>query len=111
MEDLTKERMIAAADEEPALLGRKAKDNAPAQYATEHQALMVCHMDTDNPHVHVVVNRVHPGHGRMLVESCSKQRLSRWALRFEEQNGNILCKKRVENNAARDRGEFVRGEK
>ena len=31
----------------------------------EHQALCVRHTDAEHPHIHVIVNRVHPDHGTM----------------------------------------------
>lgn len=32
---------------------------------SEHQAVAVQHTDTDHPHIHIIVNRVHPYHGKM----------------------------------------------
>lgn len=40
------------------------------------QALIICHNDTDQPHVHVMVNRVHPETGRIVpVDSNAKRSL------------------------------------
>jgi len=50
---VTPERMQAVAD-------RVLHDLALA----DHQALMVAHRDRDHPHVHLMVNRVHPETGR-----------------------------------------------
>ena len=44
---------------------------------SEHQALLVAHKDTAHPHVHVVVNRVHPEHGRAWSNSWDYLRIER----------------------------------
>lgn len=75
---------------------------------TEHQALIVCHNDEPHPHVHVIVNRVHPTEGKAATLSKSKLILSQWAQEYEERRGKILCPKRAENNAKRQQGEHVR---
>src|SRR2546428_4920206 len=49
---VTPERMQAVADRVLADLG-----------LAEHQALMVAHRDRTHPHVHIMVNRVHPETG------------------------------------------------
>lgn len=79
--------------------------------ASKHQALIICHTDEKQPHVHVLVNRVSPEDGRMLSSSKEKEKLSRWAQAYEEARGQVFCTERVVNNAARDRGEFTRGAK
>ena len=73
--------------------GRKGKAGREAvrdQFATEHQVLVVAHEDTDEPHVHVVVNRVHPEHGVMLPTSQDFKRLSRWAEKYERENLSLI---------------------
>ena len=47
----------------------------------------------------------------MLTSSKEKLNLSKWAQKYEMERGQVLCDQRVINNAARDRGEYVRGEK
>jgi hypothetical protein len=79
--------------------------------AADRQALIVSHTDEDQPHVHLVINRVSPEDGRMLSSSKDRIKLSKWAQSYEEERGQILCDERVVNNAARDRGEFVKAEK
>ncbi len=79
--------------------------------AGEHQALVVCHQDRQQPHVHVLVNRVNPHDGRFLSSSYEKLKASRWAQKYEEQRGQVFCEERVINNAARQRGEYTRGKK
>ncbi len=110
-EGLTREEMLHAAKESLAVLGRKAKGTTRQQFAIEHQALIVCHNDEPQPHVHIIVNRVHPEHGIMLTTSKDRLNLSRWAEAYERERGKILCEERVKNNEARDKGEYVRGEK
>lgn len=74
----------------------------------EHQALIVSHTDTDKPHIHIMVNRVHPTDGRAALLSNSKTILSRWAEDYEKRRGKIFCPQRVANNARRAAGEKVR---
>jgi hypothetical protein len=90
-------------------LGRVAKR---AQFANEHQVLVVAHRDTpEKPHVHIVVNRVHPGHGVMLPTSNDYLKLSKWAEQFEREHGGLVVDARAIANAARDQGEKVYGKK
>ena len=97
---LAKEEMVRAAL--GALRALKAEDR---------QALFVCHDDEPQPHLHILLNRVSAEDGRMLSSSKEKLALSRWAEAYEKERGKVLCEERVLNNAARDRGEYVRGEK
>jgi len=111
VEGLTREEMLQAADESLKLFGRNKSKKNIRQFADEHQVLIVCHDDEPHPHVHIIVNRVHPGHGLILVTSNDFKKLSRWAEKRERDNGKILCEQRVKNNAARDRGESVPSQK
>ena len=97
--DLTKEEMVRAANGAIRALG-----------AEDRQALIVCHNDEDHVHVHVALCRTSPVDGRMLSSSKEKLNLSRWAERYERDRGRIFCDNRVVNNAARDRGEYTRGQ-
>ncbi|NRA56515.1 MAG: relaxase/mobilization nuclease domain-containing protein [Phycisphaerales bacterium] len=78
--------------------------------AEDRQALIVCHTDEAQPHVHLAINRVSPADGRMLSSSKEKLALSEWAEAYERERGEILCENRAINNAARKRGEYTRGE-
>ncbi len=71
--------------------------------ASEHQALIVCHRDQKHPHVHVILNRVHPENGRMLSTSNDRLKLSDWANDYERQRGLILTPKREEKRQLRER--------
>jgi hypothetical protein len=79
--------------------------------ADDRQALLICHDDEEQPHLHVLVNRISAEDGRMLSSSKEKLNLSRWAQTYENERGRIYCDQRVINNAARDRDEYTRGKK
>lgn len=78
---------------------------------SEHQALIVSHKDEPHAHVHVIVNRVHPAEGKAATLSKSKLILSEWAQAYEQKRGKLLCPKRAENNAKRQKGEHVRDDR
>jgi hypothetical protein len=73
-----------------------------------HQVLMVAHNDEPHPHIHLIVNRVHPETGIAAKHSNDHLRLSEWAEAFEMAQGQIKCEQRVENNRARREGRFVK---
>lgn len=79
--------------------------------ASDRQALIICHNDEKQPHVHLLVNRVSAIDGKMLPSSKEKLALSKWAQAYERDRGQIYCENRVLNNGARDREEYTRGEK
>lgn len=97
---LDRSDMVSAAEAAIAALG-----------ADDRQAMIVCHDDEPHPHVHILLNRVSADDGRMLSSSKEKLNLSRWAEAYEKERGKIYCDQRVINNAARDRGEYTRGDK
>ena len=70
----------------------------------------MAHGDTKCPHVHVIVNRVNPEHGKAAKLSGSRLKLSKWAEGYERRQGRIRCQHRVWNNEKRARGERVRRE-
>lgn len=87
-------------------LGKKKKA-LRTQYADEHQAIIVCHEEGPDkqPHVHVMLNRVHPEHGVMLPDSKDYEKLSSWALEYRQAQGKEdYCPERVKNAAARAQG-------
>lgn len=73
----------------------------------EHQALIVAHSDKKHPHVHMVINTVHPQTGKTAALKYSKERLSRWAEAYEKEYG-IHCEQRIENNEKRDKAKSDR---
>lgn len=74
----------------------------------EHEALFVGHSDEPHPHIHVIVNRVHPETGIAAKLSKDHLKLSAWAEAYERTGGQIRCEQRVENNERRRQGEFVK---
>lgn len=79
--------------------------------ASDRQALVICHTDEKQPHVHILVNRVSQEDGRMLSSSNEKIELSKWAQAYEKERGQIYCEERVLNNQARARKKYTRGKK
>ena len=97
-------------DEKPNLqeMVRAVAESLEKMGLADRQAVMIAHRDTAQPHVHVVVNRVSVEDGRAAKLGNSYLKLSRWAEGYEREQGRIRCPQRVENNAGRDRGEWVR---
>jgi Relaxase/Mobilisation nuclease domain len=93
----TRDEMLYAAETSLEVLGM-----------ADHQAVIVEHRDREHPHIHVVVNRVHPTEARAAQVSMDLYKLSRWAEGYERERGQILCERRVENNAQRDTGIAVK---
>lgn len=73
-----------------------------------YQAMMIAHNDEPHAHLHILVNRVHPDTGKMVNIDFDKMRLSRWAEAYEKEHGHIYCPQRVENNAQREKGTYVK---
>lgn len=76
-----------------------------AMGAQDHQAIIVCHRDEAHPHVHIVLNRVHPETGIMLSDSNERRTLSAWALAYREARGEALkyCPQRAKNRDEREK--------
>lgn len=91
------EDMIGAARESMEALGLKG-----------HEAVFVSHNDEPHPHIHVIVNRVHPETGIAAPLSNDHLKLSAWAEAYEKWQGKIRCEQRVENNARRRQKHFVK---
>ena len=85
---------------------RAAEASLKALGMERHQALIVSHRD-GQPHVHVIANRVDPESGQAAGLSRSKLRLSKWAERYEREQGKIRCPARERNNKRREAGERV----
>ncbi|MEO1716171.1 MAG: relaxase/mobilization nuclease domain-containing protein [Planctomycetota bacterium] len=110
--DITKEEMMGAAVASLKVLGKgKTKKRSWRQFADEHQAVCVAHVDEKHPHLHIAVQMIHPETGRKLPTSHNQLKLSRWALKLEQEQGQIVCPKRRSNTRRRDRGEYVTAEK
>ncbi len=85
----TPEQMIAAADSYLTRMGWN-----------EHQAVYVGHNDTAHPHIHIILNRVHPETGRVLDDRKDYRRAQEWALDYEKEHGRIFCEKRLDYERA-----------
>ena len=79
---------------------RAAERSLKALGMERHQVLIVSHRD-GQPHVHVIANRVDPESGKAAGLSRSKLRLSKWAERYEREQGKIRCPARERNNKRR----------
>lgn len=71
--------------------------------AAGHQAAIIAHTDTKHPHIHVVVNRVDPSTGKMLVLDKNALRLDEWAAKYERDRGQIVSPNRDAKHEARKR--------
>jgi hypothetical protein len=60
----------------------------------DHQAVIFCHNDR-HPHVHVMLNAVHPETGRALDDGHEWRRSQSFALRYEREQGKIFCGQRL----------------
>ena len=68
----------------------------------EHQAVIVAHNDK-HPHVHVMINVVHPETGLRLNDGFERRRAQTWALEYERQQGHIHCEQRLGNAEDREK--------
>jgi hypothetical protein len=60
-----------------------------------HQAVYAAHGDTPHPHLHIILNRVHPETGRTLNDWQERKRAQQWALAYERRQGTVLCPARA----------------
>ncbi|MEQ1694813.1 MAG: relaxase/mobilization nuclease domain-containing protein [Hyphomicrobiaceae bacterium] len=88
----TREDMITAADGFLAKMGW-----------AEHQAVYLAHNDTAHPHMHIILNRVHPETGLTLDDYKDKKRSQAWALDYEREQGRVWCEKRLETENGQHR--------
>ena len=81
-----------AKDEKPERqeMSRAAAESLKALGMERNQALVVSHRD-GQPHVHVIANRVDPESGKTAGLNRSQLRLSKWAERYEREQGKIRC--------------------
>jgi hypothetical protein len=82
---------------DPAHMLATARSAAAALGLAEHQAIYVCHNDEPQPHVHVLVNRVHPETGRAATLGNDAKKLQAWALAYQKQHGETYCPAREAN--------------
>jgi len=86
---------------------KAVKESLKALKMSDRQAVVVSHKDGKCAHVHVVVNRVSWEDGRAAKLSRSRAALSKWAERWEREQGQVQCKQRVRNNRERRKGRSV----
>jgi len=113
-----KDSMQNAADEFLSQLGvnpaKMRGKNKPKrrQFADEHQVMMYAHSDTDNHHLHLMINTVHPEHGVKLPTNNNWNKAQDWALEYSKKMGtDHKTPARSENKADRKNGEYVKGPK
>lgn len=67
----------------------------------DHQALMIAHTGTAHPHLHIIVNRIHPETGKAINLYKDQEKLQAWALEYERRQGKVYCPAREFNALAR----------
>jgi len=67
----------------------------------DHQAVIVCHADK-HPHVHVMLNAVHPETGRALNSTFERRRAQEWAKQYERDHEAVFCEERLKPVEERD---------
>lgn len=93
---------------DPAKMRGKSKPSR-RQFANEHEAQWWAHTDTDDFHVHISLNTVHPEHGIRLPTSNNFLKLQKWALDYSKARGTAhKTPARIENFEARQNGEYVK---
>jgi hypothetical protein len=60
-----------------------------------HQAILFNHNDKRHPHVHVMLNAVHPETGLALDAGFERRRAQVWAQAYEREHGLIFCEERL----------------
>lgn len=106
--NISREDMLKAVDETLAALG-----------ANDHQAVIIAHNDEPHPHVHVLLNLVHPQTGKNLGLSHDYKKLDKWAYEYRKQQGKeyLFCPDRTKKHEeiakkkAGLKADFVRGSK
>ena len=68
----------------------------------DHLAVVIAHKDTDHPHCHLVVCKVHPETGRAAPLKQSGLKLSQVAEQWEREHGGIVIENRVKRREARE---------
>jgi len=82
--------LVQLADEflaHEAMAHKRAKDEALHFSANELQAVYVVHRDTNNPHVHIAMNRIHPETSKSWGDSYFKRTVREAATDLEKKHG------------------------
>lgn len=81
-----------------------AKESLEKLGLSEHQIMIAAHRDQPQPHIHIVVNTVHPVSGLVADLKYTKRKLSDFAREFQRREGTNYCPKREENYKERQAG-------
>lgn len=65
---------------------------------TDHEAIIVAHNDRPHPHVHVLVNKIHPKTGRTADLYYARNKLSGWASQYQRERGTEMNTPKRFNN-------------
>lgn len=68
----------------------------------DHECLVVGHTDKKHPHIHLMINVIHPERGTRLNDSYERRRAQNWALDYERARGQIWCPERLKPVAERE---------
>ena len=71
----------------------------------EHQAMFFAHSDTPHPHIHIMVNRIHPETLKAKNNFQDFKRLSEWARGYEREQGKVYCPEREARAAEREQNQ------
>ena len=105
---IDKDEMLKAADQSIRAIG-----------AEDQQAVIVCHNDEPQPHVHIIVNLVSQENGKTLTIHKDYKPLEKWAYEYRKERGEeqLYCPARdrkmkaIEAKKRGEKVEFVRGDK
>lgn len=87
---------------EPGHMIETARSALSALGLAEHLAVIVGHVDTGKPHVHVVANVLHPVTGRAAKLGWRYRTMSRWAAAYEREQGVVRCARRHKTKVANE---------
>lgn len=74
----------------------------------DHETMIACHTDEPQPHIHLVVNKVHPRTGLVANLKHTKRKLQDWARDYQKMEGTKYCPMREENHRKREAGGSTR---
>ena len=92
----TRDEMLEAGRECLASVGLALEDG--------HHTYFIEHRDTEQAHIHMVVNLVHPIDGRQANPVRDQKRSQRWANRYDRERGHIYCPQRYAKYSAHEKG-------
>ncbi|MBB5350662.1 hypothetical protein HNR46_000890 [Haloferula luteola] len=75
---------------------------------TDHETMIACHSDEPQPHIHLIVNKVHPRTGLVACLKHAKRKLQDWARDYQKKERTMYCPQREENYRKREEGRKTR---